>query len=178
MKQKPKKRFWNSEKLLSTAAIIASMGTMFVIIYQTSLIRTQQYASVLPYLEMWNSSPNDSSYSLLLVNNGIGPAFIESIQIHYNDSIFIMDPATFSDSIIAPREGLKPDFFYSNIIKGRLIPAGEMVSMVGVTKNKALAKAFEKWLGDEKAKVEIQYRSIYKERWKAKGLMKEPQKID
>ena len=53
-----------------------------------------------------------------------------------------------------------------------------MVNMVGVTKNKALAKAFEKWLGDEKAQVEIQYRSIYEERWKAKGLMKEPEKID
>ncbi|MDN4166556.1 hypothetical protein QWY31_13690 [Cytophagales bacterium LB-30] len=178
MKQKSKKRFWNSEKLLSTAAIIASMGTMFVIIYQTSLIRTQQYASVLPYLEVWNSSPNDSSYSLILVNNGIGPAFIESIQIHYNDTVFALDPANFTDSIIAKREGLTPDFYYSNIIRGRLIPAGEMVSMVGISDNKKSAKVFKQWFGEQKAQVEIQYRSIYEERWKAKGLMKEPEKID
>lgn len=47
-----KKRFWNTDKLMSFLAILLSVGTLLVFIYQTNLIRKQQYAAVYPYLEM------------------------------------------------------------------------------------------------------------------------------
>ena len=85
---------WSSDRWLSLLAIIASLGTLFTVAYQTDLIRKQQYASVLPYLEIWNSTGGDS-YRLILLNNGIGPAFVEGVNIYYRDTIYQMDPANF-----------------------------------------------------------------------------------
>lgn len=43
---------WNLDKTLSLMAFLISLGTFFLLYYQTNLTRKQQYASVFPYLEL------------------------------------------------------------------------------------------------------------------------------
>ena len=174
---------WSSDRWLSLLAIIASLGTLFTVVYQTDLIRKQQYASVLPYLELWNSSQSDS-YRLILVNNGIGPAFLEDVSIVYRDSVYRMDPANFLYSEILKTDTIR-NVTYSNIQKGRLIPPGtriELLSVVGHTENSD--RLWSWFSGDdpdrkELPEIEITYSSVYGERWKvAKYGTDQPEKLN
>lgn len=171
---------WSSDRWLSVIAIIASMGTLFTIVYQTNLIRKQQYASVLPYLEMWNSQPGKQgeTYKYVLMNNGIGPAFIQEVIVHYNDSAYQDDPASFTFKVIKAEDSIT-NFFYSNIKRGRLIPAGERLELVGVQKDTVNAPILKRWFADmDKLQVEIVYESVYGERWSTRGIAQEPQKLN
>lgn len=171
---------WSSDRWLSIVAIIASLGTLFTIVYQTNLIRQQQYASVLPYLEMWNSQPGQQgeSYIYLLMNNGIGPAFIKEVKIHYKDSVYFHDPASFTFNVIKPKDSIT-NVSYSNIKKGRLIPAGEQMELVSVSKDSINAPILKKWFAQtDSLEVEIIYESVYGERWSARGIAREPVKLN
>lgn len=171
-----KRKFWNSEKLLSIAAILISVGTFFTMIYQTDLIRKQQYASVLPYLEVWNSDMSIDSYTLTLVNNGVGPAFVEEIRVKYGDEVFMGDPLKFYQAHIAEMDTVK-NYYYTNIWEGRLIPAGAEIKMLSVKNSEENAQRFREWFAGGKALVEIEYSSIYGEKWLT-GISLPPQKID
>ena len=161
---------------MSIGAILISVGTFFTIIYQTNLMREHQYASVLPYLEVYNSGMSNQSYELVMVNNGVGPAFIEEVKVHYEGEIYLGDPVRFYQEQIIKADTIR-NFNYSNIWKGRLIPAGEKVEMLGITGSKEYSKKLRSWYGGEKAIVEIVYSSIYGERWKT-GMSMRPEKIN
>lgn len=171
---------WSSDRWLSLVAIIASLGTLFTIVYQTELIRKQQYASVLPYLEMWNSNTGSrgGTYKYILKNNGIGPAFIKEVKIHYEDSVYLGDPANFTFNVIKPLDSIE-NYFYSNIKRGTLIPAGAIVELMGVSNDTINAPILRKWFSDQDImQVEIIYESIYEERWSARGLANEPTRLN
>lgn len=171
---------WSSDRWLSIVAIIASLGTLFTIVYQTNLIRKQQYASVLPYLEMWNSNPGreGSSYIYVLKNNGIGPAFVKEVKIHRGDSAHIDDPASFTYRVIRPEDPIV-NFHYNNIKKGSVIPAGSRIELVGVKNDSINAHKLRKWFSQtDSIEVEIVYESVYGERWSTRGIANEPKRIN
>ena len=161
---------WTSDNWISLAAIIASVGTLFTVVYQTQLYREQQYASVLPYLEIWNSSRGDT-YQLILVNNGIGPAFIDKVSILYEDSTYQMDPAVFLREVIYPIDSII-NVGHSNISKGRLIPAGNRIELLQVKEDRDNAVKLWSWFSgnDPNRKklpeIEIEYSSVYGQSWK------------
>lgn len=160
---------WSPDRWLSVVAIIASLGTLFTIIYQTNLIRKQQYASVLPYLEMLNSWQG-SSYRLVLTNNGVGPAFIENMRIIYGDSTFQSDPANFLNNVVKNDE---ISFSYSNLTKGRLIPPGENIYLLEGNDSISSIKLWSWFSGSDTTRVvnpeiEINYSSVYGETWQTK----------
>ena len=155
---------WSADRFLSIAAMVVSIGTLFTIIYQTNIFRKQQYASVLPYLELWNSS-NKDSYRLILVNNGIGPAFIEEVKIHYQDSAYLLDPANFYEEVISKEDTIR--FGHSNIGKGRLIPSGVDIDLV-VSRDSLNSAKLKSWFSGGSPydlDIEITYRSVYGEQW-------------
>ncbi|WP_436516839.1 hypothetical protein [Ekhidna sp. To15] len=171
---------WSSDRWLSIVAIIASLGTLFTIVYQTNLIRKQQYASVLPYLEMWNSNPGreGETYLYILMNNGIGPAFIREIKVHCGDSSYVDDPASFTYRVIKQKDSIT-NFHYSNIKPGRLIPAGERMELVGVTKDTVNSSILRRWFSQtDSIEVEIVYESVYGERWSTRGIANEPKRLN
>ncbi|MEO9485052.1 MAG: hypothetical protein ABJG47_16450 [Ekhidna sp.] len=171
---------WSSDRWLSIVAITASLGTLFTIVYQTNLIRKQQYASVLPYLEMWNSNPGREgmSYMYVLKNNGIGPAFIKDVKIHVGDSAYIDDPASFVHRVIKPKDSII-NFYYSNIKKGTLIPAGSRIELVGVKNDSINSPILKRWFSrTDSIEVEIIYESVYGERWSSRGIASEPKRLN
>ncbi len=169
-------KFLNSERWINLLAIVASMGSLFMIIYQTNLTRTQQYASVMPYLELWNNSNfGPGSYELALVNNGIGPAFIESITVSYKDSTYKLDPANFLEQVVGM--DTSASYSYASVKKGRVVPAGQKITLIGVKDSEKNSKILKKWFAND-TEVEVIYRSIYGERWAVRGVMHEPVKLE
>jgi hypothetical protein len=153
------KSSWNSDKILSLSAIFISVLTLMVFIYQTRLIRKQQYLSVYPYVIYGAGGYGTGENFLQLTNSGIGPALIKDVEISYDDKKFsyiyeFVDYITEGDSTI--------NLYYSDITAGLLIPADETKAIVG-SLNDHENKLYKVLTSD--FKLEIKYESIYGEEW-------------
>jgi hypothetical protein len=160
-------RFWSSDKFISLTAFLISVSTFALYLYQTHLIQKQQYASVLPYLELGNSGDGDKLYKLVLVNNGIGPAFVRKVQVHYKGKSYSLDPARFYGQVLVATDTLY-HFYYSNLSPGRVIPPGKEIELLGTTDPRSVRKCWQIF-GSEMAKIEITYASVYGEEWVMNG---------
>lgn len=158
------KNFWTTDKLLSFTAIFISMLTLIVFLYQTNLIRKQQYMSVLPYLELGNYGTGTDNYRFVLENNGIGPAIITHVEVKgkegrkYRDIIdYVRDHLTETDSV---------NFYYSNVVTGRLLPEKEQVEIITVNdgQERSSDRIYE-ILHQEDLFIEIGFESVYGEQW-------------
>jgi hypothetical protein len=79
----------SSNRIVSISAFLISIGTLVTFVYQTKLMREQQNAAVLPYLEMWYTDTPEK-FEINIYNKGLGPAFIQDYKIYKNDSIYRM----------------------------------------------------------------------------------------
>jgi hypothetical protein len=174
------KKFWNTEKIVSLSAVLISIATLIVLIYQTNLMSKQQRLSVLPYLTMGNMGAYTPNFKYVIFNNGIGPAFVEKIEVKYKGKTYPYDLYVF---LAEHAEGFSEinNFFYSNLAAGTLIPAQTNVEHLliensaedGEKLHAMLSKLFEEGLS-----FEITYRSIYDERWVIKNGQVAPLEVD
>ena len=163
-----RKSFWSSDKLLSLFAFLISVGTFSTFAYQTYLIQKQQYASTMPYLMLFLNNDGSGEYtqhSITLANNGIGPAFIQDIKIHYQDSIFQQDPSAFYFGHFSPADTSNYSVNNQDIFPGFAIPAGGEVLLIGSVSEYSASVIYDLFYGG-KTTVEITYTSVYDEVWK------------
>ncbi|MEQ9438257.1 MAG: hypothetical protein RIG62_04385 [Cyclobacteriaceae bacterium] len=177
------KKFWNSEKIISLSAFVVSIATLLALLYQirlsgeqNELSRQQQYASVLPYVQVFTETRDPGHFSVSLVNNGIGPAFIDEIRVVYDEQVYPGDLYSFNWEVIAKRDTLY--FTYSNITEGRVIPAGETIIMAEVEGEPAMRDKLMYWFAygssGARAKIEVIYSSVYDEQWITSGIVAIP----
>jgi len=162
--------------------MVVGVGSLFVIVYQTHLMRQAQSAAALPYLMVGIQSNGEGAY-LVLSNKGLGPALLENVRIHYEGKTFDEDPHDFFVRMRPDRNisALSVD----RIAVGRLIPAGERLMTLGMDGGERvqmlldllnlyeLADVPRAWLVNLKvpvnarrAVIEITYASVYGERWR------------
>jgi hypothetical protein len=174
MNLKPK--FWNADKIVSFSAILISLATMAIYLYQTHLIQKQQHASVMPYLRMGFSYDEDR-FEMLVYNEGLGPAFIEEINVYESSKKYSnMDIPSYFQS-----EYLKKDTIYltySNVGVGMLFAAGKDITIISKLKDKKDTDKLKNIFFNEKLEMEIIYTSIYGDKWKVRGAFTRPEKID
>ncbi len=162
MNLKPK--FWNADKIVSISAILISLGTMGVYIYQTHLIQKQQHASVMPYLMTTTSRYGDDHFLVELHNDGLGPAFIEEVNVHYLGKKYEgADLATFFSNLDPNRAKRKGWYSTtSNVLPGQLYATGHNVKMIEISKDTLAAHQLRDyfWNTDKPIELEIIYSSI------------------
>jgi hypothetical protein len=186
----PPARRWDTDRIVGVTAIAIGVFSLFVTVYQTYLTRQAQSASVLPYLAFGVTS-NDQGAHMTLRNDGVGPARIEAFRIHYNGTTRDLDPYEF---YLAMRPGTRANLAVDKVTAGRLLPANATIQMCGVAagadrdavlgemlKLFALADAPRAWLvslgaaGTAKAVMEVEYSSIYGDRWRLRSDQLVPQ---
>jgi hypothetical protein len=185
---------FDSDKAVGISAIVVGVCSLFIVIYQTMLTRETAHASVLPYLMIAVQSNNERAF-LLVNNTGIGPAMIEEVRVREpNGDVFTGDPYDYVISHPLPPEIAAPDV--DRIVPGRLIPAGSTVDAVGVYGDNRgkmlleLMREFElvdvpgSWYRDtqldpdtERAVLEIDYKSVYGDRWRVRSDSNVPQPL-
>ena len=176
-----KKKFWSSDKFLSLLAFLISLGTFSTFAYQTYLIQKQQYASTMPYLSIESQQDGTQgyfNYKIGIVNNGVGPAFIQGVKIYHKDSVLQQGPSRFFRDYI--RKNDLPDtvrYVTNNrsIDQGIVIPAGEyMLLLESLEENSASV------MGDMREEItfEVTYSSIYDEVWRVSSDDPVPKKIE
>jgi hypothetical protein len=172
---------WNTDRIVSLMAMVVGVGSLFIILYQTKLMREQQRASVLPYLAIALQSTDRSTY-LVVRNTGIGPARLEDVRVRYKGKEFVGDPYDFFVAQHPDKTAASVD----QLIPGRLVPAGESIQTLGAEGEQhgqmlkdliqlfVIAEVPKTWLASlgadrpasDKALIEITYSSVYGERWR------------
>lgn len=175
------KRRLDGNLLMSFAAIFLSAGTLFILIYQSNLIskqfelqQQQQFASAMPYL-MLSGSFDGTNIKVNLSNQGLGPAFIEAVRVHYKDTVFEnSDLAKAYPFLKKMDKNISEAKSYSSILAGLLIPSQESIEHLHLVVPKELKYDL---IIEGFAQLEIEYRSIYNERWRVRGFFGIPERI-
>ena len=170
-------KFWTADRIVGFSAIFISLLTLVVFIYQTNIIREQQRMSVLPYLSLYSQHSGTPNYQYILVNNGIGPAVIESVKIIDGESEYEMDLPNYLSGHVPETAEIK-GLYHSNLHPGQLIPAGKTIAILGINNSLDSAEKLLKILGDSTLQMEIVYGNVYDERWLLSTEALMPQKLD
>jgi len=181
----PEKKFWSSAKIVSFSAILISLFSLVALIYQTNLMRLEQQLtreaelkSKMPYLMIANENYGGPNYSITLFNKGLGPAIIDSFVILTEDSVHQMDLASYFLKIIPEIGNIEP-FFFSNLLVGQLIPAGEEINLIGIENSQEGTNKLLRLLEDSPdIDYRLIYRSVYDERWRLTGEEFFPVKLE
>jgi hypothetical protein len=147
----------NYELIISVSAVFMSLLAVIVSIQQTKIAREQQKSSMWPHLETYNTHPDSNSYSMILVNQGVGPAII-------NDSKFIFEKDTIFDFSDLFEKNLIYNGLYSDLWKGRILQAGQSIELV-TFKHEAAIDHFNQYIGKNMKTIKINYSSIYGDCW-------------
>src|SRR5215831_14236323 len=121
---------WDTDRIISISAMLVGLGSLFIVLYQTELIREQQKASVLPYLLIAYNTSDKGSY-IALLNVGLGPALIEHVRVRHGGQTFDGDPYAYYASLVDA--AVLPDNVYRDrVLPGMLIRAGgDPTNMLG-----------------------------------------------
>ncbi|WP_417881856.1 hypothetical protein [Xanthomarina gelatinilytica] len=154
----------NSNKLTSVLALLISLGTFSLLFYEIKLTREQQYVSVLPYLSISQSIPSTGNYKLYVVNDGIGPAFIEEVRFKYNGKIYKGDGYHVYKEFYKDKS--KNDAIYSSGFKsGNMLPPGSSSNIIGTSSNEETVNRIRDLFMNNDMIIEIIYASVYGEKW-------------
>lgn len=176
---------WSSDRILGLTAMLVSLMTLLIFIYQTNLLRQQNYISILPYLAV--SSTIDASttkFQIDVINQGIGPAIIESIAVLYDGRSYNL--ADYEHRLFDALRDIDPDldsvihFSTGTLEPGMAIPANTSYNLVAVKNQpedfKIMTSVFDELLSDG-LNYSIVYKSIQNERWRISGGSEGPVKL-
>jgi len=186
---------WDADRIVSISAMLVGVGSLFIVLYQTSLMREQAKASVLPYLMIAYNSSEAGSY-IALRNVGLGPARIERISVRHDGRVSDGDPFAYY-AALSDAKFPADKVYRDRVLPGMLIPSGLTLQMLGSVNprqmNSELLRTFafvavqdpvppDGSTADppavdgaagkgsaEKAVLEIDYASVYGERWRIRS---------
>lgn len=174
--EEPKKGInWTTDKIMSTSALFISVISLIALVYQSYLAREenkltqkQQSASVLPYLNAWNSNSSEG-YKMIFGNKGVGPAFIKNVEIKFNDTLNFYNTDQLFQHVFKTVIGLD-SIAYSNstFAKGYVLPANETIEVI-VIKNRNGIKLFKDYMNNSTLDYTILYEDVYGEQWELKN---------
>lgn len=166
--QKPQ---WRVDIIVSVCAMLVSLATFGIYLYQTKIIHEQARASVYPHLEIVRGYNNhDNPFILYIKNVGIGPAFLRKMEIQYKNKVY-------SSADLDNNGTCLPFKFLTKILPFEkipevangpnlpiVIPAGEEVMFLRLNENnpkpiKMLVDIFDN------ARIKVCYSSVYKDYW-------------
>jgi hypothetical protein len=185
----------DTDRVVSISAMIAALGSLFIIVYQTHLMRQQQNAAALPYLMLAINSSEQGAF-INLRNVGVGPALIETVRVR--DKVGTIEGDAY-DYYLARNAGADKEGALSvdKVIPGQLIPAGQTLQILGMSAPRRgemlgkllatfeLAEVPVSWYttlgvardGEKKAVIEITYTSVYGDRWRVTSDRVVPERL-
>ncbi|MBD2752363.1 hypothetical protein [Spirosoma validum] len=149
---------------LSILAVVSSFCAIGITFYQAYLQRTQQYASVMPVLDLYHTGrfdDNTSGSAMTVSNFGLGPAFIDSVQYYYRkkryDNMYNLTRDALAEEHVADSS-----LVISDLWRDKVIPQDEKIYLYK-TSDRHAAEQLHQSAGN--MDIVIYYRSVYNERW-------------
>ncbi len=119
-----KSRLASTELIVAFAAIFVSTATLFVYIYQTRIMLSQQRASVWPYVEWTYAMRSDQGFSLTVANKGVGPAIVRSAKL-----TLAGEPIATARDLLGRYVALDSTALVTTTIDDRVIAPGERLTL-------------------------------------------------
>jgi hypothetical protein len=157
------------QMLVSLSALLLSVCGLFISMYEASLIREQQRASVWPNVEVLPSIGSDT-LKIFVDNTGIGPARIENASVIYNGEV----KENWLDLIGSFEFDEKNVTDYQSLINGRVLPPSsdekELIFRVASTSedmDQNLVYKLSNAIRKKQLNIKLCYCSVYDECWTA-----------
>ena len=155
------------QMLVGLSALLLSLCGLFISIYEASLIRQAQRASVWPYVQI-AASLAPGRIKLGVQNTGVGPARIQAASVTYKGET----KANWWDLILNDL-GANVDSvdFYRSMINGRVLPLdSQKESIFRITEDygpaaRELAESLRREILEGTIDVTVCYCSVYDECW-------------
>src|SRR6056297_3441757 len=154
------------QTMIALSAVVLSVCGLFISMYEASLIREQQRASVWPNVEIQPSIRNDS-LKIFVQNSGIGPARIMNASVSYQGEV----KDNWADVINSFNFRSDEMSDYQSLIQGSVLPPDsgqEMIFRVASSADdQELNLAFQmgRAIIQEDLNINICYCSVYDECW-------------
>jgi hypothetical protein len=170
-KKSRKKINWTTDKIMSTSALFISVISLIALLYQSYLAREenrltqmQQSASVLPHLNQWYSE-YDNNFKFVIGNKGVGPAFIDNVEILLDATHSFNNTDDLFDYIFKNTKGLDTIPYSKNtLIKGFVLPANEQINVLEINNAKNL-NLVKDLLSKKVILYKITYKDVYGTKW-------------
>ena len=154
------------QTMIALSAVILSVCGLFISMYEASLIREQQRASVWPNVEI-QPSINTDSLKIFVENSGIGPARIMKASVTYRGDVKdnwrdLLDAFEFQRDDVSD---------YQSLIQGSVLPPDsgqELIFRVTSAANDPtsdLAIQMGRAILDGDINISVCYCSVYDECW-------------
>ena len=155
------------EMLVGVSAVIIGLCALAVSLYETSLMRSEQRAAVVPILELGRSynysvtDPSRNRLSFIAENVGIGPARVIDFRVTIDAEFH-----TTWDDAIRTLAGAEDRISYSmSTINGRTIPPDRRIEMFNLSDLEYLDAILEDF---ERVDFMACYCSVFDECWTTK----------
>jgi len=151
------------DRLAAVFAVALSIAAILVSLLEVSAARSQQQASVWPYIDM-SGSYSDEGFQLILTNKGVGPARMGDVNILLDGQIADdLDSAILA--ILGEEDAFSYDVYRATNPSRNVIAKGETVRLFAVPWEARTRKLMSEW--DERIEIRGCYCSIYEECWVA-----------
>jgi hypothetical protein len=152
------------EMFIAVFAVIISMSTLVVYIYQSNLMKQQQKMAVWPYL-IYGPSWGEDYLIINLTNKGIGPAIIKEVRCSFEGQA--LDDLHWIMTYVP--DSLKAPYRYSSVWAGQVLMAGENLEILSVRAPKTVAYLLDVFR-NRNIEFEICYASVYGDTWISYGM--------
>ena len=151
------------EMIAALSAVLIGVSALFVSIYQASIMREQQRimreqqrASVWPYLETGYMYDDETGLRFRVMNQGVGPARIKSVEAMVDDSLVLNWNEMLAAMLETPRMS-----YARRSINGRVLAPEAVVRIFGI--ERPMADSVINNL--ERLEMRICYCSVYDDCW-------------
>ena len=163
-----------TDRILGISAILISLLTLIIFIYQTNIIHRQSRLSVMPRLSFHsNIKYTDSlvTFTFSVQNKGIGPAYVERSALLFEDQEYDIQIQTFLEDQYPSLFSLGHFNTFTTIDRGETLTPNEIITLYTyVFKRENEEKIAEVLDLEENVEfpisVIIDYCSIYEECWR------------
>jgi hypothetical protein len=171
----PPKKGLKSEMIVAVAAIVVSVMTLFVYIFQARIMMDQQHTSVWPYVE-WSTtftSEDTQEFYLEVANKGVGPALVKQATLSLNGKEY-QNYREMLGELLGEDERDRLWIVYSSV-DNRVLAPGEVVKIFHVKNWKEARIPQVDYSG---IAYSLCYCSIYDDCWITQGSTPEEGKCD
>ena len=156
------------ELLVALVAVLISFVTLFVYVYQSSLMATQQKMSVWPHLT-FGPSWGQQYLQLNLINKGVGPAIIKEVEVRFGQKQL----QGIHEVMAQLPDTLQSEYSYSSLWPGQVLMAGETIRLFELD-DPATITYLLGLIQEKQIEIVICYCSIYEDCWRSSGIHVQP----
>ena len=158
---------FDANMAMTIAAVIISLCALFVSFAEVRIMRSQQKASLYPYLTLGQQYDNEG-FGLYLANKGIGPARINSFQV-FNSEQYFTNWVELANHYLPDSMSMGYDVLKMDNIQNTIISAGESVRLIS-TRWSPTSRLLEERIRE--LDFVLCYSSLLEDHWRIEGFKK------